>query len=208
MRRAFSPAIVLFVVAVIALLFVTQFWRQFRAAPVPSESNANAHTNTNIDDASNVALEVVKVVPNTDLRVLTAVATSRPVLLIPGAPSTTMALSHLETLDVGANHADSAPLGNARRIRAPASLPTESLRLASGVPTTQPLTASSPSTSESGAAGTLESGPSFEMVVQAAVSILVLGAALWILIGNTKPENTKWATATIGTVVGFWLHTS
>lgn len=42
--------------------------------------------------------------------------------------------------------------------------------------------------------------------MQAIVTVVAIGLALWIILSNQFPEDSKkWAYGIIGTVIGFWL---
>jgi hypothetical protein len=44
------------------------------------------------------------------------------------------------------------------------------------------------------------------LIMQIAVSIVMLAAGLWVMLsGHYGDEATRWAAGTIGTVVGYWL---
>jgi hypothetical protein len=40
------------------------------------------------------------------------------------------------------------------------------------------------------------------------VSLVLLGAALWVILSRRYDDAAqKWAIATVGSIVGYWLHT-
>ena len=48
-----------------------------------------------------------------------------------------------------------------------------------------------------------------EVVMPMLISLIVLGAALWIILhGGYGEFEQKWAAGAIGTVVGFWLRST
>lgn len=47
----------------------------------------------------------------------------------------------------------------------------------------------------------------YSVVVQIAISLILLAAALWVVLSQRyQPTDRHWAYGIIGTVVGFWLH--
>jgi hypothetical protein len=58
-----------------------------------------------------------------------------------------------------------------------------------------------------------ESDPQFTprerwtLVVRIAVSVIFLGAALFVILRNTYPDaTTKWAFGIAGLIIGYWLR--
>jgi hypothetical protein len=42
--------------------------------------------------------------------------------------------------------------------------------------------------------------------MQVAISIVVLGAGLWVILsGHDTTDSERWASGAIGTVMGYWL---
>jgi hypothetical protein len=49
-------------------------------------------------------------------------------------------------------------------------------------------------------------GLSVQLVMSAAISVIVLASALWVVLFGDYPDATqKWAFGAVGSVVGFWL---
>lgn len=48
--------------------------------------------------------------------------------------------------------------------------------------------------------------PRYQFYMSCAISLLLLGSALWVVLLDTYSDATqKWAAGVIGTVVGYWL---
>ncbi len=46
-----------------------------------------------------------------------------------------------------------------------------------------------------------------KLAIRAAVSFVVLGAGLFVILsGKYPPEDAKWAAGIIGVVIGYWLR--
>jgi hypothetical protein len=51
-----------------------------------------------------------------------------------------------------------------------------------------------------------EAGGGSRTIMQIAVSILLLGAALFVILSQRYDDSSKhWAFATVGTIIGYWL---
>jgi hypothetical protein len=47
------------------------------------------------------------------------------------------------------------------------------------------------------------------LTIQSAVSLILLSASLFVILSKSyTPQDRHWAYATIGTILGFWLHFS
>lgn len=50
-------------------------------------------------------------------------------------------------------------------------------------------------------------GDSTVLIMQIAVSLIVLVAALYVIVGKPgAPDDHKWAYSIVGTIVGYWLR--
>jgi hypothetical protein len=56
-------------------------------------------------------------------------------------------------------------------------------------------------------------GPTLEfpdwvaVMMQVLISLIILGAALWVILSRKyQPTDRHWAYGLVGTVIGFWLH--
>jgi hypothetical protein len=48
----------------------------------------------------------------------------------------------------------------------------------------------------------------FEKSMQALISVVLLGASLFVILSKTYADKDRnWAYGTLGALVGFWLHT-
>ena len=49
--------------------------------------------------------------------------------------------------------------------------------------------------------------PKITLMVQALISLAVLGAALYVIVSDQyKPEQVAWAAGVAGVVIGYWLR--
>ena len=54
--------------------------------------------------------------------------------------------------------------------------------------------------------GAARGGGSARLVMQIAISVVVLGAGLWVILtGHYAAGAERWAAGAIGTVMGYWL---
>jgi hypothetical protein len=45
------------------------------------------------------------------------------------------------------------------------------------------------------------------LLIRAIVSAVVLGASLYVILGNSLPDATnKWAFGSVGIIIGYWLR--
>ncbi len=55
-------------------------------------------------------------------------------------------------------------------------------------------------------AGIVRGESSVRLVMQVAISTVILGAGLWVILGGRyTPDAGRWAAGAIGTVMGYWL---
>jgi hypothetical protein len=53
-----------------------------------------------------------------------------------------------------------------------------------------------------------ESSEIINQLTCAIISLILFGGALWVIVSQRyTPTDRHWAYGTVGTIVGFWLHT-